>query len=307
MPLVTYIFELESGETPSLLCFVQGEPQAVQTLGNAFIHFDGETVFLCSADAREPALVEDRPISRRWTPVVPPCRIRAGNVRATMRCSTARALRDPAVEARSDFDHGDVTRCGDEDDVTRCFDSPVTEGQPGSESPHVETSAAVRETAGPTTQAPTVVTSSAKAVAKRHTGRYVAMAFLTTSCIALLWFAAWQRRPKPSMVRAEATTPAVEATVNDPPPVASDIVVYPAPSTPPASGPASSSSPDKRGPKGGGGHSDSAPTLERMAADAVYRGDLDTAAQLYKELAELQRDNPAFSSAQRTLGGGNGL
>ena len=77
------------------------------------------------------------------------------------------------------------------------------------------------------------------------------------------------------------------------------VTVGTAPSTPPATSAGSASPPEP--PATAGKDAGKGPSLERIAVDEVYKGDLAKAAEAYEQLARDQPQNPSYAYAARIL------
>lgn len=117
--------------------------------------------------------------------------------------------------------------------------------------------------------------------------RMIAVGVLGLSLLVAIVVVVKKRSPPPPAPPATPTaSPALEWSAATAP--SRGVIVYPAPRV----------EADAQATKGDGGPSTS---LDRVAVDALYRGDLDAAAKAYEALAAQHPENPAYARAARTL------
>ncbi len=113
---LSYLLERgpDSGGSPPL-SFVGGQEQGPISLGSSgdfriegrgvlevhgFVLFDGDGLYLCSADPESPLVADGKRISTEWNPVGVPCTLVFGRVRAVLRSA---AVGPPSFSALPDF------------------------------------------------------------------------------------------------------------------------------------------------------------------------------------------------------------
>ncbi len=385
---VTYVLEAPlAGAVP--ITFVQGHPQPQFSVGrnagwrisgagvldvHGFLVFDGGRFFARSAVPTNPLLAEGQPLPPQWTPILAPCRLRAGAVELTLRLGASAAQPRPSAwpgaeppqnrpsmpaprpSNRSMSDYAgdrEMTRLespnppeSDPEPETRVKPSPAATtrglgpktgelslppqnpaigrdnemtrvGQPLPEAPEPAPRVAPPAMGSGSIPAPPPAPSGVSMPApapptnanvaspqpERGTraptrrpapmaGRLLAAGALVVAIVAGV-FVVRGRAQRP------VAPPPPPAPVLDWPEGSADagrgIVVFPSPRFS-AEATASATPPSKSKADAG-----APPTLERIAVDAVHRGDLEAAAAAYEQLAAQHPENPAYARAAKTL------
>ncbi|WP_394836809.1 hypothetical protein LVJ94_07860 [Pendulispora rubella] len=278
---------------------------------HAFVHFDGQRLFMCSTDSVSPVLVDGAPLQRRWSELTPPCHLRFGAAAASLRGpdgslevppeleTTALDLNpppdslpfEPTQMSAQPAQASGVVRVeppvalGDSD-ATRVWSIPPPPPAPAPAPP-----------SAPPPHSPRPMDVTQISLARRDARRKVAVAasiFVVVTLLASvsvvfarLWIQRHRPRPQPVATTVSAAAAPVPAPVPSATPLPTGIAVHPAP--PVDAGPP----PPPKGPV--------TPTLERSAVDAFQTGDLPKALQLYERLASENPDNPAFGNTVRIL------
>jgi hypothetical protein len=101
MAATTHVIEIETGiGEPAFIPLVRGKELAPISIGrkgmwtvdsarvlevHAFVYFDGEQLFMQSADETTPIKADGRPLPKTWTPVTAPCRLELGSASLVFR------------------------------------------------------------------------------------------------------------------------------------------------------------------------------------------------------------------------------
>ncbi|WP_394847144.1 hypothetical protein LZC95_06700 [Pendulispora brunnea] len=278
---------------------------------HAFVHFDGQRLFMCSTDSVSPVLVDGAPLQRRWSELTPPCHLRFGAAAASLRGPDGTSEVPPELETTAldlnpppdslPFEPTQVSvQPAQASGVVR-VEPPIALGDSIATKvwsiPPPPPSPAPAPMPVPSAARPMDVTQIS--LARRDARRKVAVAasiFVVVTLLASvsvvfarIWIQRHRPRPQPVATTASAPAPAPTQTPSAPSatPLPTGIAVHPAP--PIDAGPP----PPPKGPV--------TPTLERAAVDAFQTGDLPKALQLYEQLATENPDNPAFANTVRIL------
>jgi len=329
--VVKYLLSLDEGAE---MLFYEGESRDPFSVGragtfhvegkgvldvHAFVHFDGQRLFMCSTDSVSPVLVDGAPLQRRWSELTPPCHLRFGAAAASFRGADGAPEVPPELETTAldlnpppdsvPFEPTQLSvqpaqasgvvrvepaiALGDSI-ATRVWTMPPEAPAPAP-APARAPAAVSRGPSVPNTPRPMEATQIS--LARRDARRKVVVAtsiFVIVTLLAsvsVVFARIWIQRHRPRPQPAATTAPAPIATPSAPAPTAaslpSGIVVHTTPAV--DAGPP----PPPKGPV--------APTLERSAVDAFQTGDVPRALQLYEQLAAENPDNAAFGNTVRIL------
>jgi hypothetical protein len=290
----TYVLEAPlSGAVP--LAFVEGvieQPFSVGRKGDwridgqgvldvhAFVFFDGQKVLACSSDTSSAAELDGKALPKTWTPLPVPCRLSFGGVTAT--------LRPESEQETPDLQPADPTRSKRQDSEETMMGAPRPR-RSASEAPAPRAPPVPAVPAAPAAPASPAPASPAPVKGSRTRSRLLAVAALVAS-LGIGVFVHYERQ-RPLVPPPVDPLPVAFPDVDDASAGPTGVVVYPAP-------PILDASVAKRPTQGDAGPSLS---LERIAVDALHRGDLEAAAAAYETLAAQHPENPAYARAARTL------
>ncbi|WP_394822975.1 hypothetical protein [Pendulispora albinea] len=262
-----YVLALDEGAE---LLFFAGEPREAFSIGrtgtfhidgsgvldvHAFVHFDGQRLFMCSTDSVTPVLVDGAPLPRRWTELTPTCYLRFGAIAVALRGpDTARPSR--IGEETTVFDFAQKRAPADkppqsDHSLTRCVVEPTLVSARVSAPPSYSRPVQSQPSQpGPPSHLSQPTQATQPSAARREARRkwiLAAVIFVTVSALAMtgvLLGRVWSQRhrkahpPIKSLVNPSSTAPKPSAPAGPVPTVAPQSAA-----APPATSPQSTTTP----------------------------------------------------------------